>query len=357
MIESRYKIEYVLPDEDVKKSSPFKVLWYFLLIPLVLFAKQEQQLKEFQEQLEKNKKLAQSLNSLSSELVLEKTRNDSLNSKLSEQEKDRLELEEQLNKALAEFEKNKKQVELVVEQQEKKVIEPVVVQPIIESKPESKEIETIKTVIIKPIQKEVEVVITEESPEIKKELIKTETPVITKSEENKEEKELSATDKIIAAMSSNNTEKVQEVAEQEKLEVEQVSKQETDNIQEVIEETTEKENDIVFSLGVKNSEELKIDDSSTTSSMTETQEKEKNEDQQKVNIEVVTEKPTIKEDTAISKIPDNKVDTQNQPTTAEAPKTVSPVDAIIAAMEQTQATSTTSPEQNIDPELEKEICN
>ena len=36
MIESRYKIEYVLPDEDVKKTSPFRVLWYLLLIPLVL---------------------------------------------------------------------------------------------------------------------------------------------------------------------------------------------------------------------------------------------------------------------------------------------------------------------------------
>ncbi|MGK0271039.1 MAG: hypothetical protein ACI88H_001692 [Cocleimonas sp.] len=36
MIESRYKIEYVLPDDDEQKSSPFKVIWYLLLIPLVL---------------------------------------------------------------------------------------------------------------------------------------------------------------------------------------------------------------------------------------------------------------------------------------------------------------------------------
>ena len=38
MIESRYKIEYILPDDEIKKSSPFKVLWYLLLIPLVLLA-------------------------------------------------------------------------------------------------------------------------------------------------------------------------------------------------------------------------------------------------------------------------------------------------------------------------------
>ena len=35
MIESRYKIEYVLPDEEVTKTSPFRVLWYLLLIPLI----------------------------------------------------------------------------------------------------------------------------------------------------------------------------------------------------------------------------------------------------------------------------------------------------------------------------------
>ena len=35
MIESRYKIEYVLPDDEIKKSSPFKVFGYLLLIPLV----------------------------------------------------------------------------------------------------------------------------------------------------------------------------------------------------------------------------------------------------------------------------------------------------------------------------------
>ena len=38
MIESRYKIEYVLPDENTKKSSPFRVLWYLLLIPIILLA-------------------------------------------------------------------------------------------------------------------------------------------------------------------------------------------------------------------------------------------------------------------------------------------------------------------------------
>ena len=36
MIKSRYKIEYVLPNEDVKKSSPLKILWYLVLIPLVI---------------------------------------------------------------------------------------------------------------------------------------------------------------------------------------------------------------------------------------------------------------------------------------------------------------------------------
>ena len=35
MIESRYKIEYIVPEEDVKKTSPFKMLWYLLLIPLI----------------------------------------------------------------------------------------------------------------------------------------------------------------------------------------------------------------------------------------------------------------------------------------------------------------------------------
>jgi len=38
MIESRYKIEYVLPDEKTEKTSPFRVLWYLFLIPLILLA-------------------------------------------------------------------------------------------------------------------------------------------------------------------------------------------------------------------------------------------------------------------------------------------------------------------------------
>ncbi len=37
MIESRYKIEYVLPDKDAQKASPLRALWYLLLIPLVIF--------------------------------------------------------------------------------------------------------------------------------------------------------------------------------------------------------------------------------------------------------------------------------------------------------------------------------
>ena len=36
MIESRYKIEYILPDEEVKKTSSFRVLWYLFLISLIL---------------------------------------------------------------------------------------------------------------------------------------------------------------------------------------------------------------------------------------------------------------------------------------------------------------------------------
>ena len=178
MIKSRYKIEYVLPNEDVKKSSPLKILWYLVLIPLVILlvtaitydfsikrisqdslvliekakihvfnlgnsqkpinsalpvvdktaesavlsnrvltnnkvaidnnktlitelnAKQELQLKSIKTQIEKNTKLSKNLNEISEKLILEEVKTRQLNSRLAEQEKDKLELETQLNKLL-----------------------------------------------------------------------------------------------------------------------------------------------------------------------------------------------------------------------------------------------------------------
>jgi len=184
MIESRYKIEYILPDEDVKKRSSFQVIWFLFLIPVVLILvtaitydfsikdisrdssilvkkikteifnlgsqpqlnnksaqsktianisnsptrsqisinqdkiqiteltkKQELQLQEIQKQMAANKKQTQNLNRLSEKLALEQTKNQRLNSQLASQEKDRLELEEQLNRITEESAITKAQLE------------------------------------------------------------------------------------------------------------------------------------------------------------------------------------------------------------------------------------------------------
>jgi len=125
MIESRYKIEYELPDKAVKKTSTFKTLWYFVLISLVfitvtatiravtepkdttekeiineLTTQQAEQLETIKTKVEENSELTQNLDQVSEKLLFEQQRTQELNSQLAKQEIDRKELEDQLNKAL-----------------------------------------------------------------------------------------------------------------------------------------------------------------------------------------------------------------------------------------------------------------
>lgn len=434
MIESRYKIEYVLPDEDVKKSSPFRVLWYLLLIPLVLLAvtaitydfslkkisedstvllekakvaifnledrkqfntpvktsntlvekvliakpkkvskpeqnevlikseandkpenivdkkliseltaKQEEQLKAIQEQIEENKKLSKSLSSLSSKLVLEKTRNDSLNSKLSEQEKDRLELEELLNKTLADFEKSK---QLTIQTNAKKqVVETISAPKIVKSATDSKD---------------TEVVDTEDNQKTNNTPVTTtaSSAEIVQIKEKKEEIELSETDKIIKAMSAEKEQKAPELITTEKTETKPRTFPPlvlTEKTTETSEEKPKKEKEITFSLGIQNNESLKTNDSLADTSKTETQKNKPDELKEDTNTDAKVEKTTIDNEVVAVK-PDPTIEAnQEKPVNTEPSKTPSPVDAIIAAMQQAQSNDSTESDQNIDPELEKDI--
>jgi len=78
-----------------------------------LLATQKIQSQKIKEQISKNTQLSEKLNSVSAKLVIEQTKTESLNSKLSEQEKDKVELEEQLNKALTQSQSTNKIIKMV----------------------------------------------------------------------------------------------------------------------------------------------------------------------------------------------------------------------------------------------------
>lgn len=451
MIESRYKIEYELPYKDEKKSSPFKVLWYLLLIPLVLVAvtaitydfsiknitrdstallekakihifnlgeqqkftrvenpsnkiiekiltpklkksiavenkpviakqdvitklnnkadkkiiselaaKQELQLKQIQEQISKNTMLMQNLNSLSSELVLEKTRNDSLNSKLTEQEKDRLDLEEQLNHMLAESSTN----EIVLEDISELKVETT--EPIVQSTQalvKSNDTKVVEPTKIKKIEskKIVEIVL-----EKTIELTDTKTTEIKKAEDTeavninqlsteKVEKQKSETDKIIETMSSINTDDNQATKESEIITTIKNTDTKpffTDSKEE--EKPIEREKNINFELGITNSNENKTEQNLIYTQISEVQKAEViSENLDKVVVAAKTESIEDKK-----KLADSTLEIESKPKTiapVEAPKTTSPVDAIIAAMESSQANTSATDNQDVDTELEKDI--
>jgi len=170
MIESRYKIEYIFPDEKNKKASSLKT---FLLVPLLslsvlgllavsksyslddlskdslafientkdnifqfgsnsfsdkktpdtlqnsqpidnksleliseLEQKEKNQLKNIQDEITKNTKLSEDLNKISEQLILEKKKNEKLNILLSQQKFDKEQLEERLTDSLLSVKKS-----------------------------------------------------------------------------------------------------------------------------------------------------------------------------------------------------------------------------------------------------------
>lgn len=316
MIESRYKIEYVLPDEDVKKTSSFRVLWYLLLIPLVLLAvtaitydfsfkniskdslllvektkihifnledkpqnehlnktvnvvvktltpanplatietsqklvekpvafvspttptpeinkdktiiteltsKQKSQLKTIQTQIAENSELTANLEKLSEQFVLEQVKNQALNSKLAAQEKDRIDLEEQLNKILEDSaDKEVIREELAIKENKKDLI-------ILEEKTEENlKLISTKTVEVDVAQESLEEIATKTTPEV----------II------EDKLEQSETDKIVAAMANIASNKKKKAETEEKIEY---STLENETITEVDVKTENKEVSIV----------------------------------------------------------------------------------------------------------------
>lgn len=454
MIESRYKIEYVLPDEELKTPSPFRVLWYLLLIPLILLAvtaitydfsfqkihkdsltlfekakthvfnletkttivkettnpilktptvakqrlpllsstsiakdeintnkvisnelsaQQELQLKTIQEQIERNSKLSTDLNELSSQLVKEKNINKLLNNQLSQQEIDKLELAEKLNQILFDT-KNKTQLTTIRINKPSEVNSDENIQAQSLSNTEDvatvnntknrnqfgtdqiiKAMETIKptppkVAIIK--EKNIELItkkMADQKPETAVSLNKVVNavkvindsvtiedplkPIITQDQVSavKEVIELSETDKIIAVMSVNNinpelsTEKVSKNIKATEvgvnLDSQKADKKEIKPISIEVENTIKKQ--VTSKVEVKELVEPK------NKLVFEAKDPETN--QETNNIELQTKS-------------DNAVESQSN----------SSVDAIIAAMEESQPTPT-SFEKKIDLELEKDI--
>ena len=458
MIESRYKIEYVLPDEDMKKSSPFKVLWYLLLIPLVLLAviaitydfsikniardssvlvekakihifnlgdnteikkqpiqtnpivekilipklkpvatseqkivtkkplidnkkddkiineltaKQEEQLKKIQEQISENKKLTQSLNSLSSELVIEKTRNDSLNSRLSEQEKDRLELEEQLNKVLAESENTEvllKDIAKKEKEKEKEILHSADIQSVKTIENNNTILEEAATVKKATIET-VEIIKQDnniEELEVQKTELSKADPIAPSIAPIKEEIEISATDKIINAMSSLESNNVKEAEESN------ISKSESETKSDLIKEESPKisekiepeNNDILFAIGIEDKnidEEKGIDQiDETLNPISSSNVKKANIAEQSSSDDITVNSSSEEDKKEVVKVEaETKTKSVLEPEkTNDAPTPSSAVDAIVAAMQESQAKNTNSSSsvgQNIDLELEKEI--
>ncbi|MEH6455692.1 MAG: hypothetical protein V7749_05185 [Cocleimonas sp.] len=285
MIESRYKIEYVLPDEDAKKTSSFRVLWYLLLIPLILLAvtaitydfslkniskdslllvekakihifnledrqqterfkkpvnvvvktpakplttiktakklietpvinkdkiviteltsKQKLQLKTIQTQIAENSELTANLEKLSEQFMLEQVKNQALNSRLAEQEKDRIELEEQLNKILEDSADKEIVKEAVTFKENKKDF------IIIEEKTK----ESLKLIPTKTVEVDV-------AQEVPEEIAKEITQEVTQEVIIEDQSEQSATDKIVAAMANIASDKKKKAAVEEKTVIE-----------------------------------------------------------------------------------------------------------------------------------------
>ena len=393
MIESRYKIEYVLPDEDVKKTSPFRVLWYLLLIPLVLLAvvaitydfswnnisrdslvlvekakvhifnlgeaqdpkklekkintvvetsitpkpstpqivikkviekpiasrtpatpkplinedkiiiteltaKQELQLKTIQAQIAKNTELTQDLEKLSEQLVLEQIKNQELNSQIAEEEKDRTELEEQLNQILEDSVDKEVSAKKSTIQDNKE--DPVAVEPKITESEEA-------------VQNKPDELIQEITQDASQE------PVI------EEKTEQSETDKIIEAMTSIASEKNKNIEAEAKA---------------VSEPEMAAKPDIL----------TKSKETSSDSTITSNEEPEKNKDLSPISKPIVvikeTETATVKDEIEITEIKtevsNNSEAEEKVDTNVQTPKKRSAVDDIIAAMQDSQSNSTNS---------------
>ena len=401
MIESRYKIEYVLPDEDVKKTSPFRVLWYLLLIPLVLLAvaaitydfswnnisrdslilvekakvhifnlgetqdpkklekkintvvetsitpkpstpqivikkviekpiasrtpatpkplinedkiiiteltaKQELQLKTIQAQIAKNTELTQDLEKLSEQLVLEQIKNQELNSQIAEEEKDRTELEEQLNQILEDSVDKEVSAKKSTIQDNKE--DPVAVEP--------KITESEETVQNKPA-----------------EVVQNITQEVSQEPVKEEKTEQSETDKIIEAMTSIASEK-------------------NKNIEAEAKAVSEPE------VAAKPDIPTKSKETSSDSTITSNEEPEENKDLSPISKPIVvikeTETATVKDEIEITEIKtevSNNSETEEKvDTNVQAPKKRSAVDDIIAAMQDSQSNST-----NSNPETKQAI--
>ena len=437
MIESRYKIEYVFPDEEVKKTSPFRVLWYLLLIPLIgiivaaitynfsikdisrdslvfyekvkvqifnlgdlqkpktldkevnqlvntpikkttskaiekqnipiklevpiasmdrykikiseLTSKQASQLESIQKQIKENSTLSLRLNKLSEQFVLEQVKNLRLNSQLAEQEKDRSELEEQLNKLLEKTiagSDNSFVKSSIIDSIEKKITPK-------KPKTEIKK-ETIIASETKTIESEDAVIVQDAGPVIAKDVVKT-TELADKTQQ-------SETDKIIQAMTTIAKETSSQT-EQSALET-----KETPN-----ESESKPESEVVVFLNKEDLSDAKDETNKTDKDVEETK-----ADLTSVNstlpskkISKVTELAvTVKEqelgNTAVSddvskdNAPDNDPQQNDKTDTAAVNKTLSSVDAIIAAMQETQTnvadsnSQPTNTNQSLNPELEKD---
>ena len=409
MIESRYKIEYVLPDEDVKKTSPFRVLWYLLLIPLVLLAvvaitydfswnnisrdslvlvekakvhifnlgeaqdpkklekkintvvetsitpkpstpqivikkvfekpiasrtpatpkplinedkiiiteltaKQELQLKTIQAQIAKNTELTQDLEKLSEQLILEQIKNQELNSQIAEEEKDRTELEEQLNQILEDSVDKEVSAKKSTIQDNKE--DPVAV--------EAKITESKETVQNNPAG-----VVQNITQEVLQEPVK------------KEKTEQSETDKIIEAMTSIASEK-------------------NKNIEAEAKAVSEPE------ITAKPDIPTKSKETSSDSTITSNEEPEKNKDLSPISKPIVvikeTETATVKDEIEITEIKtevsNNSEAEEKVDTNIQAPKKRSAVDDIIAAMQDSQSNSTNNnpdTKQAIDSKSAKKV--
>ena len=336
-----------------------------------LTEKQKLQLKTIQEQTAKNTELSKDLTLLSKQLLLEKTKNETLNSRLSEEEKDRLELEQQLNQMLSNSENNEITIENLTEENidSSPKIEKTIVNSI------SNEVNKIEENIInnkiskdekalKPEITERTVSIVEADTEIKNQInITTET---TESEQNidAQEKdkivEKSETDKIIEAMSdiNSNSEKTNPSKVTQSINITDSKNTENDKVKKInrtnneakqvtekldkevelaIKDTKIKEPEITVNT-LENKEEIKTINTETNKVIND-----KENDDTKELVEV-SPKPVTEEDTKANN---------------EAPKSNSAVDDIIAAMQSSQAQpsniSSVETDQKIDPELEKEI--
>ena len=424
MIESRYKIEYVFPDEDqaVKKASPFRVLWYLLLIPLIglivaaitydfsikdisrdslvlfekakvqifnlgdhqesnnlekksnilvktpidkitpevnkkqtvsinletpiatmdryktkiteLTSKQQAQLESIQKQIKENSELSIKLNKLSEQFVLEQVKNEKLNSQLAEQEKDRLELEEQLNKIL----------EKTVAASDASSDNTSTNEPLEK-----------KVTLEKPVTKLTKEVIIASEDKIteSKDAVLTQLKKVVKTPDKTEKTEQSETDKIIQAMTTIIEETSNETTQKviTTIELEKQPKSEVVTKKEEVNNTKDESNKSVQ----KNNE----DSSSIASILPSKTTAKENELTSTTKVENLGNTLVKKES-----ITGNNPELQEKMATKAVTDTnkVSPVDAIIAAMEESESQSnngdsqdSSRTNQSIDSKLENDI--